>query len=1111
MSDNAPPFVHLRLHSEYDLDKGAARLSGPNNVIDHAAQLHYPALALTDTNAIFGAVKFYQQCRQFGIKPIIGAELTISENKKHHILLLCMSQNGYENLSHLLSHVQGDYLPLSHLTPDVTTDLIALSGGWRGQLHHHLINDQVEQAIEHVTTLKKLFPDRLYLEAWHLQNGDKQHLLALSNIGEQTGTPLVATHPVQCARRDDSEMLETRLCISHSSTLDNEDRPQPICNHPYLLSAQEMQDKFVDFEGALANSVEIAKRCNFAFNLGQTLLPTIAQDKSTVQQQMRQCAEAGLAKKLKVASFEDVAPDYQERLNFELTVIDKMNYADYFLIVMDFVAWAKNNDISVGPGRGSGAGSLVAYALDITTIDPIQYGLLFERFLNPDRVSMPDFDIDFCVDGRDRVIDYVEQKYGSDRVAQIVTFGTIGAKSAVRDVARVQSLPYSQSDRIAKTIPNTPGITLKDAIDKSKEFAAHQAQEGALIELAIKIEGLPRNIGTHAGGVLIAPDKIEKFCPTTLASDSNSPISQFDMIDVEKIGLVKFDFLGLRTLTIIAQAEKHLKASGAVAETFSIEDIPLDDKKVYQLYCSGDMVGVFQCESGGMCRLMKNLKPDRFADIIALVALYRPGPLESGSVDNYIDRKHKRQATVYPHPDTQAALAETYGVIIYQEQIMEVAKILAGYSLAEADLLRRAMGKKKVDEMAAQQNRFIEGSQGKLSAPAAKSLFEDIEKFAGYGFNKSHATAYALLSYRTAYLKTHYPAIFIAAVMSAESGNTDNLKILCQEAKRLNITVTAPDINISDADFKVADGKIIYGLSAIKGMGTALAERIVSERQKKPYQNLFDFCQRLKADIGISVSVLEALTHAGAFDCFDPNRQAVKKTLPVAFSEQSLTESLFADAPTIAECEEESQQQKLQHEADALGFTFSGTFYDTHKNILPLLPLTQPTIKQIKSGRTVVAGTMVRLAVPNWLRKGNKALLILADNNDELEVIVNASCHQYIKSRATQHDLLIAYGDMGDRKTDAPRLYGDVLTLSDYFEQKLTRLTLLCQQNQLNAIANNMLPSNTRHATEVILQCHADNIDFALSLQKKWAISDLTYTRLGEIVGRGNIRLNFTY
>ncbi len=1110
-------FAHLRLHSEYDVRKGAARLSHKNSIINHAASLGYPSLALTDTACMSGAVKFYTHCRKKGIKPIIGCELKIGEQNNDYLLLLCMNQLGYENLSRLLSQTcQGlGYMPLQQITPASTQGIIALSGGKRGRIYSYLSADEIDTAHATVKTMKKLFPDRFYLEAWNTDSSDAHFTSVLSHISDLADVPLVATHPIQCTYPDDIEMLNTRLCIANANFLNDSHREKPICDEPYLLAPEVMCDKFVDYPGALNNTIEIVKRCNFAFKLNQTLLPTINNEDISVEDSLKKFAKAGLEKKIKNLSYIEDKTVYTERLDYELEVINKMEFADYFLIVMDFIKWSKENNIPVGPGRGSGAGSLVAYALDITTVDPIYFSLLFERFLNPDRVSMPDFDIDFCVDGRDKVIQYVEQKYGSDRVSQIITFGTIGAKSAIRDVGRVLGMPYGQCDRIAKTIPNAVNVTLEEALKESTAFAdcRNDDEEGRLIELALKLEGLPRNIGTHAGGVLIAPDAIDKFCPTTISNDSKSPISQFDMIDIEKIGLVKFDFLGLRTLTIISHAEKYLHLGKLVPDDFNIENIPLDDKKVYQLYSSGEMAGVFQCESSGMCRLMKQLQPDRFSDIIALMALYRPGPIEAGSVDSYIKRKHGEQAIDYPHECTKSVLEETYGVFIYQEQIMQVARSLAGYSLAEADLLRRAMGKKKEEEMAAQQDRFVKGSSEKLAKDKATELFTAIQSFAGYGFNKSHATAYALLSYRTAYLKTHYPAIFLAAVMSAESGVTDNIKTLIKEAKRLGVKVLKPDVNISRSDFYATkENDISYGLLAIKGMGFAAASSIVTQRKKTPYKNIFDFCQRIKVDAAVSNATLDTLATAGAFDCFDENRLAIKKTLPSASQGQSLSASLFADTPTLVDSRNYTLQEKLCAEENALGFAFSSTFYDIYKNILLQLPLNPTCIKKIIPKTTVTfAATFIKITQPSWLRKSNLFLVLVADDTHDIEVVVQAECQKYLKSNVHSHDLLMISGKAVSRQNETVQIKGTIITLNDYMIDNLRHATINCEDSSVvTFIKKNLFSEEVKNPCEVILAYKENSVSFNVSLQKKWAVSYLTYQRLCDTIGSANIRLSFT-
>ena len=1008
-------FAHLRLHSEYDVRKGVARLAGGGSVIAQAAAHCQPALALTDTNVMFGTIKFYQNCRAHGVKPIIGCEVQTGE--RAYLLLLCTSTAGYTNLCWLLSrayHNDGCVHP-EWMTAETTNGIIALSGGRRGEVGSLLLRNQRRAAQKSAVAWAARFPNRFYLEVWRAGEDDDVLTSETAELGRLCELPIVATHPVQCAQAEDVEILETRLCIADNSRLSSPVRQQPLAaTAPYLLSTQEMQTKFADMPGALENTLEIAKRCNFMFAFGETHLPSLGGDGEDSVALLRRLAAEGLAKKMPTAS-----SVYQERLAYETEIIVSMGFADYFLIVTDFIRWAKSQDIPVGPGRGSGAGSLVAYALDITTLDPIKYGLLFERFLNPSRVSMPDFDIDFCVDGRDRVIDYVAEKYGDSQVSQIVTFGTIGARGAIRDVGRVLGLPYGYCDRVARMVPDDLNVTLVDALEqKAEELIAEKNTDdgGRLINLALKVEGLPRNIGTHAGGVLIAPRPLEEFCPRYVAADTNTLVSQFDMVDIEKVGLVKFDFLGLRTLTILNNTVKHLRDTGRVAADFSLETIPMDDEPTYNLYAAADMIGVFQCESAGMRELMRRFRPDRFADIVALMALFRPGPLSSGDADLYIQHKQagNRDWEESVHPLIRETLAETYGVFVYQEQVMEVARLLSGYSLGEADLLRRAMGKKKEEEMAEQRLRFITGAkqQNDVDEREAAALFDRISGFAGYGFNKSHAAAYALLSYRTAYLKTHYPAAFLAAVVSAEAGNAKKVRQILEHARQRQIAILPPDINQSNDNFYANDDKTIrYGLRALKGLGDGAINDIINARTERPFMDIFDFCTRL-SESNIGAGAIESLIYAGAFDTVAgggaEKRATLCAVLPGALATGNMSgDGLFAAETIMPAILAWPEKTKLSYERRVLGLCLSGSFYRLNQSALSALPLTAFADSTAEVGEILIAGVLVDLIKPRQLRGANYGIAVISDDETEMEIRIAADLLKQLPEHTVGEDVLV--------------------------------------------------------------------------------------------------------
>ena len=1107
MTDAVSPFAHLRLHSEYDIQKGAARLSGNDSVVDYAAELQQPALALTDNGCLFGAIKFYLRCREKGIKPIIGCELNIDRTNDYYLLLLCASHTGYVNLNRLLTDFYREgKLHRSQLTKENTEGIIALSGGDRGDIGAAIRQGRSDAADKYARDWQQRFPDRFYLEVWRARQSDPYHSAAAA-LGARLGLPLAATHPVQCARAEDHEALNTKLCIAAGMRIVNPRRPQPLSDAPHLLTAEEMGERFRELPEALANSADIARRCNFTFTLGKVHLPALPQqDSLSAAERLQQEAVTGLENKLAAAALSpEQRQEYDARLQNEIGIINKMQYADYFLIVMDFIRWAKNEGIPVGPGRGSGAGSLVAYALDITTLDPLKYDLLFERFLNPERISLPDFDIDFCVNGRDRVIDYVGRHYGQDRVTQIVTFGTIGARSAVRDVGRVQGIAHGYCDRLARMIPGTPKITLREAMQQSEDFKEEASgEEGKpLVDLALKVEGLPRNIGTHAGGVLIAPRSLDEFCPTYAAEDTNTLVSQYDMGDIEKIGLVKFDFLGLRTLTILADAESTIRRA---QPDFSLENLPLDDSATYDLYSSGKTIGVFQCESEGMRELMKQLRPDRFTDLIALVALYRPGPLGAGMDKSYIMRKHGKEEISYPHDRLQPVLKDTYGLFIYQEQVMEIARRMSGYSLSEADILRRAMGKKDEKQMAGMRARFVEGSSDTLSSGIAQKLFDDMAKFAEYGFNKSHAAAYALLSYRTAYIKQHYPAIFIAAVMSAEADNTYRITLLAQDIKRLGLTLAPPDINQSEGNFRAVDNTTIrFGLKAIKGIGGGVIEAITRARAAKPFTDLFDVCARTSS--AVPVASLELLAQAGAFDSLHRNRAAVIATIPTALICDNTSGNLFAaaSAADIADCAEWEMREKLKREHQAIGFPLSAEYSMLYQNILPRLPLTWRRLTEAEKGDSiVVAGHFRRIS----RRPGKKnGVFILYDDSGELEVLADREAMRQLTD-SIKPDLLIIRGRAYQNFRNDIAIIADSITpLEDFLLNQLKHVTLIGEAPLAPAQLSARLPRSGRQ--QVVLQYQDEALSYQISLGNDFHLTHADYTRLTALPGIRRINLGF--
>ena len=964
-----PMFVHLRLHTEFSVADGTCRI---DDVVAAAKADGQAALAITDLNNLFGAVKFYSACRQHGIKPLLGAEVAIlgpdeelgSETSK--ILLLVQNTTGYLNLCELLTKLWTQSPEKTHnvidwrwLQPEQTTGLIALSGAQQGPVGQQLLAGNTAKAQALAETFSQLFPNRFYLELQRAGRADdERYINAAVDLASLIGLPVVATHPVQFIHEEDFEAHEARVCISQGEILGNPKRPKRFTKQQYFYSATEMASLFADLPTALDNSHAIAKRCNLNLTLGKPQLPafpTPMVDGAPIptDDYFRIVSFQGLENRLRHlypndAHRQEKRAVYEDRLNFEIETILKMGFPGYFLIVSDFINWAKNNGCPVGPGRGSGAGSLVAYALNITDLDPLRYNLLFERFLNPERVSMPDFDIDFCQTNRDRVIDYVKNQYGREAVSQIVTFGTMAARAAIRDVGRTLDMSYPFCEGLSKLIPNKPGqhMTIAIALEQEPLLAQRLAQEDEvkiLLNLAQKLEGLTRNVGMHAGGVLIAPGKLTDFCPLYQQPGSPAAVSQFDKDDVESIGLVKFDFLGLATLTILEMAKNFIVQRHPARAGFSYDDIPLDDAPTYQLFADGKTEAVFQFESRGMQAMLKDAKPTRLEDLIVLNALFRPGPMSL--IPSFVARKHGRETVEYPHPLAEPILSETYGIMVYQEQVMQTAQVLGGYSLGGADLLRRAMGKKKAEEMALHRSIFREGA-GKNSIPTdqADAIFDLMEEFAGYGFNKSHAAAYSLLAYHTAWIKVHFTAEFFCANMTVEMDDTDKLKILFDDAKSMGLQFDRPDVNTGAYAFEpVAENRIRYGLGAIKGTGQSAIEAICEARiEGGEFKSLYDFCARVDRS-RINKRTVEALIKAGAFDGLWDNRAELLASVGLAFDyAQSQTEhanqvGLFdsGDAHGSSKIEPALEltaawgvREKLTHEKAAVGFHLSGHLFE---------------------------------------------------------------------------------------------------------------------------------------------------------------------------------------
>ncbi|WP_144946883.1 DNA polymerase III subunit alpha [Pseudomonas oryzihabitans] len=950
-------FVHLRLHTEYSLVDGIVRVKG---LVKAAEAAGMPAVAVTDQGNLCSLVKFYKAAMGAGIKPIAGADIWLAGREGDaplsRMTLLVMNAKGYRNLTELLSRgfqegqQDGQIVIQRDWVKDASEGLIALSGSKEGEIGLALLEGDLALADQLFEEWQQVFQDRFYLEVQRTERvGDEEHLHAAVALADRCGGALVATNDVRFLKAEDFEAHETRVCIGEGRPLDDPRRERKYSDQQYLKSAAEMAELFSDLPEALENTVEIAKRCNIEIQLGKYFLPNFPiPNGMTINDYLRHVSFEGLEERLAVLWPRETTPNYEEkrqeyvdRLNFELDIIIQMGFPGYFLIVMDFIKWAKNNGVPVGPGRGSGAGSLVAYVLKITDLDPLAYDLLFERFLNPERISMPDFDVDFCMDGRDRVIEYVADLYGREAVSQIITFGTMAAKAVVRDVARVQGKSYGLADRLSKMIPFEVGMTLQKAFEQEeplRDFLATDEDAKEIWDMALKLEGITRGTGKHAGGVVIAPTKLTDFSPIACDEDGNGLVTQFDKDDVEQAGLVKFDFLGLRTLTIIKWALETINRTEVAEgrEPLNIDFIPLDDKPTYALLQKAETTAVFQLESRGMKELIKKLKPDCLEDLIALVALFRPGPLQSGMVDDFINRKHGRAELAYPHPDyqyegLQPVLAPTYGIILYQEQVMQIAQVMGGYTLGQADMLRRAMGKKKPEEMAKQRGGFIEGcANNGIDADLAGNIFDLVEKFAGYGFNKSHSAAYGLVSYQTAWLKTHYPAPFMAAVLSADMHNTDKVVILIEECRHMKLRIDTPDVNISEFKFTVNDGgRIVYGLGAIKGVGEGPVEAIVEARAEGPFKDLFDFCARVDLK-RINKRTLEALIRSGALDRLGPHYHDELKAYQATI-DQNRAVLLAAMEEAIASAEQTARSHNSGH-VDLFGGVFAEPEADVYAN-----------------------------------------------------------------------------------------------------------------------------------------------------------------------------------
>ncbi|ENQ8284727.1 DNA polymerase III subunit alpha [Vibrio mimicus] len=1158
MSD--PKFIHLRVHSDFSMVDGLSKVPP---LVKKVAAMGMPAMALTDFTNLCGLVKFYSTAHNCGIKPIIGADFTLQSeefgDELTKLTVLAKNNVGYKNLTLLISkaylrgHVQHQPVIDKAWLMEHAEGLIVLSGGKSGEIGRALLKgnqQQVEKCLEFYQTH---FADHFYLELVRTGRADEESYLHFAlELAEQYELPVVATNEVVFITEESFEAHEIRVAIHDGYTLEDPRRPKNYSPKQYLRSEAEMCELFADIPEALENSVEIAKRCNVTVRLGEYFLPNFPTEGMAIEDFLVMKSREGLEERLEFL-FPDPEvraqrrPEYDERLQIELDVINQMGFPGYFLIVMEFIQWSKDNDIPVGPGRGSGAGSLVAYALKITDLDPLEYDLLFERFLNPERVSMPDFDVDFCMDKRDQVIDHVAEMYGRDAVSQIITFGTMAAKAVIRDVGRVLGHPFGFVDRISKLVPPDPGMTLEKAFIAEpalQELYDADEEVKELIDKCRILEGCTRNAGKHAGGVVISPTAITDFAPIYCDAEGNFPVTQFDKNDVETAGLVKFDFLGLRTLTIIDWAlglvNPRLKKMGQ--PPVRIEAIPLDDARSFRNLQDAKTTAVFQLESRGMKELIKRLQPDCFEDIIALVALFRPGPLQSGMVDNFIDRKHGREAISYPdekwqHESLKEILEPTYGIILYQEQVMQIAQVLSGYTLGGADMLRRAMGKKKPEEMAKQRAVFQEGAEKNgVDGELAMKIFDLVEKFAGYGFNKSHSAAYALVSYQTLWLKTHYPAEFMAAVMTADMDNTEKVVGLVDECKNMGLTVLPPDINSGLYRFNVDDnGAIVYGIGAIKGVGEGPIEAILEARNKDGYfKDLFDFCARIDLK-KVNKRVIEKLILAGALDRLGPHRAAMMASVDDAVraaSQHHQAEAfgqtdmfgVLTDAPEDVEQKytqvpEWPEKVRLEGERETLGLYLTGHPVDEY--LKELVKYTSCRLNEAAPTRRdqslTVAGLVIAARVMTTKRGTRIGLMTLDDRSGRMEVMLYSEALDRYAEWLEKDKILVVSGQVSfdDFNGGLKMSAREVMGLGSAREKFARGLSISILQSQIDQQFferfSHILEPHRAGTVPVNVYYQRPDARARLTLGTEWRVtpSDTLLDELKQLLGKDQVELEF--
>ena len=1119
------PFVHLRLHTEYSITDGIVRI---DDAVVLAADDKMPALAMTDNGNLFGAVKFFQRARAGGVQPIIGCEIVV-ENEKNRdqasrLLLLCRNEAGYLNLCQLITRAYRENMWRGRaeirrewLCPNTTNGLIALSGAASGDIGQALLQADSKRALALANGWARDFKNTFYIELQRAgRDSDEAYISAALNLASVSDLPVVATHPVQFTGRDDFKAHDARVCIARGEVLGDKRRSNDFTEEQYFKSTAEMSALFADLPEALTNTIEIAKRCHFEFSLGVSRLPNFpTPNGESVDSYLLDTATNGLEKRL-LMLYPDVTqrdarrPEYMARLEFEVKTIIHMGFPGYFLIVADFIGWAKNNGVPVGPGRGSGAGSLVAYSLDITDLDPLQYDLLFERFLNPERVSMPDFDIDFCQEGRDRVIEYVKNKYGHDSVSQIATFGTMAAKAVIRDVGRVLGMGYNHVDGVAKLIPNQLGITLAEAMKQEAQFNERiKAEEevAELMRLALKLEGIIRNVGMHAGGVLIAPGPLTDFTPLYVADGSASFVSQYDKDDVEAVGLVKFDFLGLTTLTIIEETLNLIRGNALEPEhrQFNLQTIPLDDKPSYDIFSRGSTTAIFQFESRGMRDLIMRAKPRSVEDLTALNALYRPGPMDL--IPDYLNRKTGKEMVSYLDPRVEPVLSPTCGIMVYQEQVMKIAQVIGGYSLGGADLLRRAMGKKKPEEMAQHRGIFNEGAQKNgVKASVANELFDFMEKFAGYGFNKSHSAAYSLLAFHTAYLKAHFPAAFMAANMSCIMDFTDKVQQIADDARAIGLSLLVADINLGTYRFFPIDRHTIrYGLGAVKGTGRAAIEAIEAARLEGGlFKDLLDFVKRVDRS-RVNRRAMEALIRAGAFDLLEVNRASVLASLPQAVE---LADMAARDAQQVSLFGEStpesggvlelvavpmwSERERLNNEKISLGFYLSGHPFNTYAREIRQFAKNLLADLQPKNESILMSGILYEQRVRNG-KRGRMCVMTLDDGSARAEVVAYSEIFDKRRQMICDDQPLIVRGRVShDEFSGGNRVIADDVISLDEARKFVRQMTLTLQGRvdtaKLRGLLSPHVAANERDAAVVKIIYNNGDAEVPVLLPDQWRV-----------------------